>query len=307
MPTPSLVSSGSPTPSSVSYGTTNNMASIKESFTELEGNILGSKDYIDTKSVFGADTIYQDSDDDDDTLLATSGEEIDPKSIGLFDIVKREFRVRTAVITNKPDHGQVHKKPKINFIQDMKNKVGIAIDHKNRALEEMQNKNLKQATRFFHLALLHIKGLDPDEGVLWSLDFEDMDKDKLPLRVMPSELKEIKEGVEIDCYLGLAGCLQHKERVPYRRIKSYCMRILDFREDYVPALVKCGMACYYLREYELCRFYMQNAKDLSTEPMVNDKFTSSVFGVTLYYNGKIIIRYGPKHVSIQKLKNIFVW
>lgn len=48
-------------------------------------------------------------------------------------------------------------------------------------------------------------GLDPDEGVLWSADFESMDKDRMPLRVMPNELKEIKEGVEIDCYLGLAG------------------------------------------------------------------------------------------------------
>jgi len=34
-----------------------------------------------------------------------------------------------------------------------------------------------------------------------------MDKDKLPLRVMPNEIKEIKETVEIDCFLNLAGKL----------------------------------------------------------------------------------------------------
>ena len=62
-------------------------------------------------------------------------------------------------------------------------------------------------------------------------------------------------------------CLMHKERVPYRRIKEYCLKVLAIQEDHVKALTRAGMACYYLREYELARFYLQNAKDASHEPV----------------------------------------
>lgn len=209
MPTPSVTSSSSPTPSTVSRATTQNMTSIKETLSENDAVFPGQKDFLDLRSVYGAETIYEDSDDEE--LLASSGDGSDEKSVGLFDVVKREFRVKTAVITNKPDFEHIPRKPKGNFIQDMKTKVGIALEHKNKGMEEVQNKDLKQATRHFHLALLHVKGLDPDEGVLWNLDFESMDKDKMPLRMMPSELKEIKEGLEIDCYLGLAG----KKQIPH--------------------------------------------------------------------------------------------
>lgn len=40
---------------------------------------------------------------------------------------------------------------------------------------------------------------------MWNPEFDSIDKDKMPLRVMPNELKEIKEAVEIDCYLNLAS------------------------------------------------------------------------------------------------------
>ena len=59
----------------------------------------------------------------------------------------------------------------------------------------------------------------------------------------------------------------HKDRVPYRRIKEYCLKVLDIREDHVKALTRAGMACYYLREYELARFYLQSAKEASHEPI----------------------------------------
>jgi len=48
-------------------------------------------------------------------------------------------------------------------------------------------------------------GLDPDEGVMWNPEFDAMDKDRMPLRVMPNELKEMKETVQVDCYLNLAS------------------------------------------------------------------------------------------------------
>jgi len=41
----------------------------------------------------------------------------------------------------------------------------------------------------------------------------------------------------------------------------------DIREDHVKALTRAGMACYYLRELELSRFYLQQAKDYSHEPV----------------------------------------
>jgi len=55
--------------------------------------------------------------------------------------------------------------------------------------------------------------------------------------------------------------------VPYRRIKDYCLKVIDIRDDHVKALTRAGMACYYLREYELSRFYLQNAKEYSHEPI----------------------------------------
>ena len=64
-----------------------------------------------------------DDDDDEDDLLVTSGDVDDPNGkVGLFDVVKREFRCKTAVITNKaayedPKLTQSPRKPKVNFIQ----------------------------------------------------------------------------------------------------------------------------------------------------------------------------------------------
>ena len=62
-------------------------------------------------------------------------------------------------------------------------------------------------------------------------------------------------------------CLFHKDQPPYRKIKDYCLRILELKDDHVKALVRAGMACYYLREYEVARFYLQSAKDFSHEPL----------------------------------------
>ena len=65
----------------------------------------------------------------------------------------------------------------------------------------------------------------------------------------------------------------HKDRVPYRRIKEYCLKVLDIREDHVKALTRAGMACYYLREYELARFYLLSAKEASHEPVGKTTFS----------------------------------
>jgi len=40
---------------------------------------------------------------------------------------------------------------------------------------------------------------------MWNPEFDAMDKDRMPLRVMPNELKEMKETVQVDCYLNLAS------------------------------------------------------------------------------------------------------
>lgn len=177
MPAPSVESSCSPTPSNVSRVPSQNMTSIRESIPEDESVVQSQRDFMDLKSMHDADTLIDDSDDDD--VLTCSGDGSDEKSVGLFDVVKREFRVKTAVITNRPDYGPIQRKPKVNFIQvglwfhkfsfknvfdlseilqDMKNKVGIALEYKNKGSEEMQVKDLKQATRNFHLALLNVKG-----------------------------------------------------------------------------------------------------------------------------------------------------
>jgi len=201
-------------------------------------------------------------------------------------VVKRDFRCETAVIRNRaayddPNHPSLLvRKPKINFIQDMRRKVSVSMELKNKGFEDLQVKKYRTSIKYFHRALLYLKALDPDEGVEWNEELVEGDgeddaaddgacrwKEKVPLRRMPQKLKEIKEKIEIDCYLNLAICLFHKDQPPYRKIKDYCLRILELKDDHVKALVRAGMACYYLREYEVARFYLQSAKDFSHEPL----------------------------------------
>lgn len=73
---------------------------------------------MDTRSAFGIETLHEDSEDDE--LLSSSSNNDSNEVVGLFDVVKREFRVNTAVITNKPDYETPGKrKPKPSFIQVM--------------------------------------------------------------------------------------------------------------------------------------------------------------------------------------------
>jgi len=76
----------------------------------------------------------------------------------------------------------------------------------------------------------------------------------------------------------------HKDRVPYRRIKEYCLKVLEIREDHVKALTRAGMACYYLREYELARFYLQSARDASHEPVGKRSVFSFVVSMRILCN-----------------------
>jgi len=67
---------------------------------------------------------FHDDDEDDDDLLVTSGDldGVEGGKVGLFDVVKREFRCKTAVIRNiaayeDPTLTLTSRKPKVNFIQ----------------------------------------------------------------------------------------------------------------------------------------------------------------------------------------------
>jgi len=40
----------------------------------------------------------------------------------------------------------------------MKTKVGLAMELKNKGIEEMQLKDFREAAKCFHQALLHVKG-----------------------------------------------------------------------------------------------------------------------------------------------------
>ena len=53
-----------------------------------------------------------------------------------------------------------------------------------------------------------------------------MDKDKLPLRVMPTEIKEIKETVEIDCFLNLAGKFFKNHQILLSTVRGFRKNLL---------------------------------------------------------------------------------
>jgi len=134
MPTPSETSSASPTPSTSSRITqqwpesmTSIRESVSESETEVEAVSQVSRNIVtktSEQSAMNRRLRDDDDDDDDDDLLVTSGNLDENKGgkIGLFDVVKREFRCKTAVITNRaayedPKRNQLPRKPKVNFIQ----------------------------------------------------------------------------------------------------------------------------------------------------------------------------------------------
>ena len=133
MPTPSETSS-SPTPSTSSRMTQQwpeSMTSIRESVPEVSV-VEPAQAPTFAPVIQKSHRRYHDDDDDDDELLVTSGD-LDEQAggkVGLFDVVKREFRCKTAVITNRaayedPNHPATVRKPKVNFIQ-VRSKVCVA-------------------------------------------------------------------------------------------------------------------------------------------------------------------------------------
>ena len=128
---PASERSSSPTPSTSSRLTQQwpeSLVSIPESNAEMPQRLLDlatetrmpAFEPIREKS----NRRFRDDDDDDDDLLVTSGDVdgVEGGKVGLFDVVKREFRCKTAVITNKaayedPSLTSTPRKPKVNFIQ----------------------------------------------------------------------------------------------------------------------------------------------------------------------------------------------
>jgi len=219
----------------------------------------------------------------DDDVIVTSGD-VDKYTcddvIGLFDVVKRDFRCETAKIRNRPKYEEPDvesenrcdrnrmsspSNPKLSFVKEMKRKVSISLELKNKGVEELQMSNYRNAMKYFHHSLLYLKGLDPDEGV--DLNEGEMWERK-SLRKMPQKLKEIKENTEIDNYLNLAVCLMHKPKPPYEKIKEYSIRILNLQHDHVKALMRAGMACFHLNEMELSKFYLQSAQQYSHDATI---------------------------------------
>lgn len=244
------------------------------------------------------------SDDDDDDVLVTSGphnheSEGEDHVIGLFDVVKREFRCPTASIRNRSVYDEPtsdeddddgiarrtrsesdgasdvrrHRQgSKLSYVQEMKRKVSMSLELKSKGCEELEGGKYRQAIKYFHQSLLYLKGLDPDEGV--ALRGEDV----IRLRHMPVKLKEIKESTEVDNYLNLAVCLMHKPSPPYARIKEYSLRILAIDDSHVKALMRAGMACYHLGEFDLSKCYLQAAKRHSASASLQEGAAAGAIG-----------------------------
>ena len=125
---PASERSSSPTPSTSSRLTQQwpeSLASIPESNSEMHHRLLDLDSHIPAFEPIREKSHrrYRDDDDDDD-LLVTSGDldDVQGGTVGLFDVVKREFRCKTAVITNRaayedPKLSTTPRKPKGNFIQ----------------------------------------------------------------------------------------------------------------------------------------------------------------------------------------------
>jgi len=217
------------------------------------------------------------SDLSDDDVIVTSGEilERSESKVGLFDVVKRDFRCETAkIIGNRSIQQKANdktKKNERNFIKEMKARVAAALEMKNKGIESLQNKDYRTSIKAFHQALLYIKGIDPDEDVVWNKEYEDVSAEEFPLRTMPSKLKKIKENIEVDCYIYLTDCLHQKDSPPYKKLKDYCLRVIKIKPDHVKALKRIGVACYHLREYDMSLLYLKKTYEQNSTDSFENK------------------------------------
>uniref|UniRef100_A0AAV2MKL9 High-affinity choline transporter 1-like n=1 Tax=Knipowitschia caucasica TaxID=637954 RepID=A0AAV2MKL9_KNICA len=113
-------------------------------------------------------------------------------------------------------------------------------------------KNLRQAIKHYHSALLILRGLDSD--VMSPLKgFGPVAQPLLP------EQEMLLRNTQVDIFNNLAACLLQKETVNYSRVQEYSLRVLHWQPHNVKALYRAGVATLELGDPLMATVYLTQA------------------------------------------------
>uniref|UniRef100_UPI00398E3F24 tetratricopeptide repeat protein 9C-like n=1 Tax=Pristiophorus japonicus TaxID=55135 RepID=UPI00398E3F24 len=131
-------------------------------------------------------------------------------------------------------------------------RIQQAIQYKVEGNQHFKQKKVREAISRYHWALMHLRGLDPEEPT--PLEAFGVEKVKLS-----TEQTELLHTTTCDCYNNLAACLLLSEKVNYERVRDYCMKVLDRQADNSKALYRAGVALYNIGDYDRARHYLTAA------------------------------------------------
>ncbi|CAL9706990.1 unnamed protein product [Knipowitschia caucasica] len=127
-----------------------------------------------------------------------------------------------------------------------------AVQLKTEGNSFYREKNLRQAIKHYHSALLILRGLDSD--VMSPLKgFGPVAQPLLP------EQEMLLRNTQVDIFNNLAACLLQKETVNYSRVQEYSLRVLHWQPHNVKALYRAGVATLELGDPLMATVYLTQA------------------------------------------------
>ncbi|XP_072887403.1 tetratricopeptide repeat protein 9C-like isoform X2 [Hemitrygon akajei] len=127
-----------------------------------------------------------------------------------------------------------------------------AVRYKSEGNQYYKQKRVREAISRYHWALMHLRGLDPQEPS--PAQAFGAEKGKLT-----AEETELLHTIECDCYNNLAACLLLSEKVNYERVRDYCLKVLQRQGDNSKALYRAGVALYHIGDYEQALCHLNKA------------------------------------------------
>ncbi|XP_067831886.1 tetratricopeptide repeat protein 9C-like [Heptranchias perlo] len=136
--------------------------------------------------------------------------------------------------------------------EQFETRIQQAIQYKTEGNQHYKQKRVRDAISRYHWALMHLRGLDPNEpNPLQAFGGE-------KIKLSPEQM-ELLHSTECDCYNNLAACLLLSEKVNYERVRDYCLKVLERQADNIKALYRAGVALYNIGDYDRAQHYLAEA------------------------------------------------
>ncbi|XP_038073235.1 tetratricopeptide repeat protein 9C-like [Patiria miniata] len=165
-------------------------------------------------------------------------------------------------------------------------RVTKAEEYKTNGNELYNSKDIRGAIGKYHRALLFIRGLDANlqRNSLWyqlglgvggGVENCDGGGGGAPsLTSLPEEMQKKVATVEQGCLNNLAACILLQEDPNYKRVISYCDRVLASSPGNPKALYRKGCSLYHLKSYEEAYDCLKKAQQISkSDPNIRKYLT----------------------------------